>query len=124
MSRADRQSGAEAIVLTKALVRASDRLGISQKVLASIIGLSEASVSRMQNGSFILPPRPSKAFELAQLLLQLYELLDRLVAGDQNAAKAWLGAENLALRGRPIELIQRVRGLVEVIGYLRASSSR
>jgi|SRR5581483_3612776 len=113
----------EAVVLTKAIVRASERLGLSQKALASIIGLSEPTISRMRKGEFVLERGNGKAFELAQLLVQVWDLLDRLVAGDELAARAWLVADNSVLGGRPIDLIQTVRGLAEVIGYLRVRSS-
>ena len=114
----------EAIALTKATIRIADELGISQKTLASIIGLSEPTISRMRKGTFQIERGSGKAFELAQLLLQLFDLLGRLVSGDVTAAKAWLSADNTALGGRPIDLILSSLGLVRVVEYLRASSSR
>jgi hypothetical protein len=113
----------EAIVLTKAIVRASDKLAISQKLLASIIGLSGSTISRMRRGSYVLERDKGKAFELAQLLIQLYESLDAMVLGDERAAKAWLRTENLTLHSRPIDLIQRAQGLIEVVSYLRTRRS-
>lgn len=110
----------ESVVLTKAIMRVSDRLGISQQVLASALGLSESTVSRMRKGSFALQRGSGKAFELAQLLIRLYDLLDLIVAGDDAAARAWLAAENSTLQARPIDLIQRVQGLANVIRYLEA----
>lgn len=77
----------------------------------------------MRKGEFVLERGNGKAFELAQLLVQVWDLLDRLVAGDELAARAWLVADNSVLGGRPIDLIQTVRGLAEVIGYLRVRSS-
>lgn len=116
-------SNNEATTLTRAIVNIADRLEISQRTLASIIGLSEPTISRMRIGTFVLERDSGKAFELAQLLLEFYDLLDRLVAGDKTAAKAWLVSDNLALGGRPIDQIQKVLGLAETIGYLRARSS-
>jgi transcriptional regulator with XRE-family HTH domain len=113
----------EAVVLTKATIRVSDRLGISQKELASVVGLSESTISRMRKGSFALERSSNKAFELAQLLVRLYDLLDFIVVGDEAAARAWLTAENSTLQGRPVELIQRAQGLVNVISYLEARRS-
>jgi transcriptional regulator with XRE-family HTH domain len=112
----------EAVALTSAIVNIADRLEISQRALASIIGLSEPTISRMRKGTFVLERDIGKSFELAQLLLSIDDLLDEIIAGDRTAAKAWLVAENLALRGRPIDLIQSVQGLVEVNRYLRARS--
>jgi hypothetical protein len=113
----------EAVVLTKATIRVSDRLAISQKVLALVLGLSESTISRMRKGSFLLERGSNKAFELAQLLVRLHNLLDLIVAGDEAAARAWLTAENSTLQGRPMELIQRVQGLANVISYLEARRS-
>lgn len=117
--KARRGTREEGIALTQATIRVADRFGISQKVLASIIGLSESTVSRMQRGSFELERDNGKAFELAQLLLQLYDLLDRMVSGDQAAAKAWMRADNTMLQARPIDLIQHIQGLAHVVDYLR-----
>jgi transcriptional regulator with XRE-family HTH domain len=122
MRKVKPRSGDEAIVVTKAVLRGADRLEISQKVLASIIGLSEATISRMRRGEFAIERSAGKSFELALLFVQLFELLDQMVHGDQRAARAWLSAENSALRGHPVDLIQSVRGLVEIVGYLLTKS--
>jgi len=46
----------EGPVLTKAALRAAERLAVSNKALARIVGLSEASVSRMGSGAYTLAP--------------------------------------------------------------------
>lgn len=107
-------------VLTKATIRAADRLEVSQKALASIIGVSESVVSRMRNGSFALERNSGKSFELAALFIRLYRSLDAIVGGDEAVARAWLRSENTFLRSRPIDLIQKVQGLLDVIQYLDA----
>jgi uncharacterized protein (DUF2384 family) len=112
-------SGTEGAVLSKATIRAADKLDVSQKALASIIGVSEAVVSRMRKGSFELE-RESKPFELAVLFIRLYRSLDAIVGGDEAVARAWLKNPNTALRKRPLDLIQKVQGLLDVIHYLDA----
>jgi hypothetical protein len=107
-------------VLTKATIRAADKLDVSQKVLASIIGVSESVVSRMRNGAFALERNSGKSFELAALFVRLYRSLDAIVGGDEAVAKAWLKNENTALQSRPIDLMQKVQGLLDVIQYLDA----
>ena len=74
----------------------------------------------MRKGSFALGRSSGKAFELAQLVIRLYSSLDAIVVGDEAAAKAWLMSENRTLQGRPIELIQKVQGLADVVDYLEA----
>ncbi len=116
---AHRSPESEAAVVTKAVLRAAGRLGVSNKALASIIGLSEASVSRMGSGSFTLSGG-DKPFELSVLFLRLFRSLDALVDGDDAVARAWLRNENAALGGIPLTIIQSIPGLVHAVAYLDA----
>jgi hypothetical protein len=106
-------------VVTKAVLRAAGRLGVSNRVLAATVGLSEATVSRMGSGAYTLAPG-DKAFDLAVLFVRLFRGLDAIVHGDEAVARAWLRSENAALGGRPLELIQSVPGLVHAVSYLDA----
>lgn len=109
----------EAVLLTKAMLRAADRLAIKNAALAKILGLSGPTVSRMRNGKYRLE-RGQKPFELAALLVRLYRSLDGIVGGDDHVAADWLTNKNTALDGVPLELIQSVSGLANVIHYLDA----
>lgn len=109
----------EATVVTKAVLRAAERLGVTNRVLAGILGLSEATISRMGSGAYRLSPG-DKPFELAVLFLRLFRSLDAIVGGDQAAARAWLQSENTALGAAPVTLIPSLAGLVNVVGYLDA----
>ena len=109
----------EAVLLTNTVLRAADRLGIKNAALAKILGLSGPTVSRMRNGKYRLE-RGQKPFELAVLLVRLYRSLDGIVGGDDNVAAGWLTNKNTALEGVPLELIQSVSGLANVIHYLDA----
>jgi hypothetical protein len=113
----------EGLLVAKALLNAAERLGLSNRALARIVGLSEASVSRMGSGAFVLA-RENKAFELALLVIRLFRSLDSIVGGDEALARAWLRNENTALGGRPLSLIETVPGLVNVLGYLDARRAR
>lgn len=92
----------EATVLTKAVLRAAAHLGMSSKSRVTVIGVSEATVSRMRSGNYTLQ-RGQKSFELALLFLHFYRSLDAIVGGDQ-----------------PLTLIQTVSGLMNAIHYLDA----
>lgn len=109
----------KAAVVTKAVLRSAERLGLSNRVLGRIIGLSEASVSRMARGNFELG-EGEKPYELALLFIRLFRSLDAIVGGDEATARAWLRNENLALGGSPIAMIETVPGLVNVLAYLDA----
>lgn len=104
-------------VLTRATRRAAERLDLTQKDLAQIIGVSPATVSR-------LPHRPldpaAKEGELAVLFVRMFRSLDALVGGNVDSARKWLHAENRHLGGVPAQLIQTVAGLVDVVEYLDA----
>ena len=119
--RRTRPSAAEqAAVVTKAVVRAAERLALSNRVLAAVLGVSEATVSRMSKPSaqsYQLDPG-SKPYELAVLFVRLYRSLDTLVDGDVAAARAWLRNDNTAIGATPLSQISTVAGLVNVIGYL------
>ncbi len=106
-------------VLTKALLRAAGLLGLSSAVLARVLGVSEASVSRLGAGARTVDPE-SKEGELALLLVRVYRSLDALVGTDASQRNAWLHGHNRALNGRPVDLIQRADGLVNVVAYLDA----
>lgn len=107
----------EAAVLTKAVISAADQLGVSARSLSAILGVSEATVSRMRRSDFLLE-RGSKPFELGVLFVRLFRSLDAIVGGDQSVAKAWIRNSNVALDGRPLEKIATIAGLIDVIAYL------
>jgi hypothetical protein len=71
----------------------------------------------MRKGHYVLDPG-HKSFELALLFVRLYRSLDAMVAGDDAVAAAWLTSRNTALNGVPLEMIQSVSGLINVITYL------
>jgi hypothetical protein len=84
-----------------------------------VIGLSEATVSRLKKGDYVLDA-DQKPFQLAVLFIRLYRSLDALTGGDDEVSASWLSNSNDALHGIPIELVRSVSGLVNVISYLDA----
>jgi hypothetical protein len=106
-------------VLTKAVLRASNRLGFSARVLSAVIGLSEATISRMKRGDYVLEEN-SKAFELSALLVRVFRSLDAITGGDDAVSRSWMKNPNTVLGGPPIEKIATVAGLTDVIAYLDA----
>ena len=82
-----------------------------------ILGVSEATISRMRRGEY---PLENKPFELAIMFIRLYRSLDAVIGGDDAVAKSWLRNKNSALKEAPIDLIQSVSGLTDVIQYLDA----
>jgi uncharacterized protein (DUF2384 family) len=117
--KADAVTIKEAGVVTKATIRAADRLAIRSNVLCKIVGVSEATISRMRKGEYRLEPG-EKAFELAILFVRFYRSLDAIVGGSDSVAAQWIKNRNSGLDGVPLELIQTVAGLTNVIDYLDA----
>lgn len=110
------QAGA---VVTRAVIRAAEQLAVPGRILGNVIGVSEASVSRMKRGEFGLEPG-TKPFELGVLFVRLFRSLDAIVGGDGKVAALWLTHPNTALDAQPIEKLQTVSGLIDVIAYLDA----
>src|SRR5438094_10276102 len=107
-------------VVAKALVRAAQRLGVSQAELADVLGTSAASVSRTFGGERPIAPDSAEGRH-ALLFLRLFRSLDTLVGGDAGMARLWLSATNRHLGGHPpLALIRTTPGLVRVADYLDA----
>ena len=113
----------ESVVLSKAFLRASARLGLAQKDQAQLLGLSAASLSRLARGERKVDV-DGKEGELALLLVRLYRSLDALTGGDEAKNRKWLHAENHHLGGKPSELMRSIQGLVHVVEYLDAMRGR
>jgi uncharacterized protein (DUF2384 family) len=113
----------EATVLSKAVVRAARLLAFSQRGLARILGVSEATASRLFAGHYLLSPERAKEWELALLLVRLFRSLDALW-GHGEAAHSWLTSNNVALAARPVDLVHSVEGLVRVVNYLDNARGR
>lgn len=104
-------------VLTKAVFRASEDLGLTQRDLAQLLGLSQATVSRLPRR--LLDPA-SKEGEIALLFLRLHRSLDAIIGGDAAKSRRWLHAPNQHVSGVPASLIMTISGLVRVVEYLDA----
>lgn len=105
--------------LTRAVRRAAERLQISKALLASILGVSLANITRLYSGEYILDQK-CKEWDFALLFVRAFRSLDSIVNNDETA-RVWLNNQNLALNARPIDLIKQTEGLVRVVQYLDTS---
>lgn len=108
-----------AAVLSKAVIRAADRLAIARGTLGAILGVSPATISRLYAGEYRLDAR-RKEWEHAVLLVRVFRSLDAIV-GNEETARRWLTSENTGLSARPIDLLVKSEGLVRVAHYLDAT---
>ncbi len=109
--------------LSKAVVRAADFLGLNQAALADVLGVSRPTASRLVGGLYQLEQGRAKEWELALLFVRVFRSLDAIV-GHGDSARSWMKGENVALGGRPIDLIRSAEGLVRTIHYLDAARGR
>ncbi len=106
-------------VLGKALERAAQRLEVSDRELAAVLGVSPSSVSRLSRGLRAIDPE-SKEGELALLFLRVFRSLDGLLGGDAEQSRRWLRAYNHHVAAVPADLLQTAQALVRVADYLDA----
>lgn len=109
-------------ILSRALVRAARIAGLTQRDLARVLGISEATATRIARGRSIDPD--SKEGELAVLFLRMFRSLDAILGGHEENMRRWMHAENLHVRGVPAEMIESVTGLLHVVEYLDAVRGR
>ena len=122
-SRAPSVKESDNKLLTSAISKIARFWGLSNIKLSSVLGLSEATISRLRSGKTFLDPA-SKSFEAGQFLLRLFRSLDALMGSDDDAAKSWLASHNLDLEARPIDLIDSFKGLLTVCDYVDAHRAR
>lgn len=106
-------------ILTEATVNAAQALELSSAELARILGVSEATVSRMRHGRYQLDPA-SKAWEIALLLIRLYRGLGAIMGHDHTVMLQWIDNPNTDLGEPPRTMLRRIDGLAEVVAYLDA----
>jgi len=105
-------------VIAKAVFNAALNLGIKQRELGDIIGVSETTVSRMKGGGYSLPGKPK---ELAVCLVRVFRSLDAIAGSDPDTILGWMNNPNTDLNAVPRELIQTASGLIDVMNYLDAA---
>ena len=101
-------------VLGTAVLRASERMGLSRTDLARVIGRDRSSISR----SGVDPD--SKAGELAKILIRCYRALAVMVDDNPEQIREWLSTRNGHTGGIPEQQLQSVAGLISVSEYLDA----
>jgi len=111
-------------VLSQAVVEAAARLQLRTGVLRAVLGISQPTASRLLHGQYRIPPE-SKTWELAALFVRLYRALFAMVGGNDELARAWLESPNRAFGDRPpLEVIQRIDGLLHACEYVDAHRAR
>lgn len=112
-----------AAVLTEAVVRVASFWDLSDHQLAAMLGVSAAAVCQLREGEFEVE-HGSQALVAGQYLVRLFNALDALMGGDDQAARDWLRTPNLDLGQAPIDLLTTSTGLSRVCDYVDAFRAR
>ena len=78
-----------AVVLSKAVARAAERLNVSRSQLAKVLGVSPSTVTRLYAGDYQLEQH-RKEWEFALLFVRLFRSLDSIV-GEESTARSPCG---------------------------------
>ncbi|WP_045858085.1 antitoxin Xre/MbcA/ParS toxin-binding domain-containing protein [Teredinibacter purpureus] len=116
----------DSAIVANGLTEACKHLGITQDQIATAIGVSRTTITRIKkrahdnldDAAFASNGKP---FELALLVIRVYRSLYAILGGNQAAMKHWMNTDNQHLANeRPVDLIQSTLGIGRVIGYLDA----
>ena len=118
-ARHSRSFPLEEQVLSKAILRVKEGLGLKQNELSDIIGHSTSEISRLCNGTTFLSPN-TKEGECALLLIKIYRNLGALLGEDPKQYQEWFKSYNHHLGDKPINLAKKITGLAEIDAYLAA----
>lgn len=112
----------KAAVLTKATLRAAAALELTTGELATVLGLPEAEVEQLMQGSRAIDPHSPEGQQAIELV-RMFLTLDVLVGGDAQRRRAWFNSYDHALGGVPREMIQLPKGVLDVADYLENIST-
>ena len=107
------------LVLTKAICNLSKYYSLSGKDLSDIIGVSESSATRINQGKKFISSN-TKEGEICLLLLRVYRSLNAMLGNNHEKAKLWLNSKNKYFNKKPIDEIKTISGLISVLNYLDA----
>ena len=90
----------------------SERLGVAQSLLASVLGVSSSTLQRRRGGRFDVA-ESGRIYQLEKLVV-----LAEAAVGDGKDARRWLTTPNPNLGATPLELARTAPGIEAVTRYL------
>ena len=106
------------VVLAKAVLKASEQLGLKQKGLVNVLGIHRTFISRLKRNPKLSPS--SKQGELALMLIRVAQSLSALTGGNEVWIKRFMHSQNRVTSGIPAKQIETVQGLTTVLRYVEA----
>lgn len=110
-------------VMTRALLRASARLGLRREQLAAATGLTLQEIAAFDCDAQRLDPADPRWGDCV-LLIRLCKALEEFAAGDPVAMRTWMLEFNEDLRDVPAGMLARPRQLAEVVAHLERCRAR
>lgn len=102
------------VVLSKAVLLAAEKLGLSIDQLAQVLGVDHTAIINMGVDPV------SKPGQQALLLIRVFQSLYVLNGGDVEAIQTFMRSPNRMTAGIPVEQIQKDHGLVQVLECIQA----
>lgn len=110
-------------IMTRALLRAADRLAIGRERLAQVTGLGLNEIAALRQGTLKLDPN-DKRWETCVLLVRLCGALHEGMGGDDAAMKEWMAGYCEALDAVPAVMLTegRLKDLVHHLEHYQTSA--
>ena len=105
-------------VLAKAVLSASEQLGLKQAELASVLGVHRTAISRLKQKQSLDPT--SKQGEIALLIIRIARALFALTGGDTDWIKHFMRTHNTITGAVPAKQIASIQGLMTVVQFVDA----
>jgi len=118
MSALLQQKPTPEVVLAKAIINASEQLGLKQSEVAEAIGMHRTAFSRLKSNPTLDPK--SKEGELALLVIRIARALFALTGGDKHWIKHFMRSQNKMTGGIPALQIANIEGLMSVLRFVDA----
>lgn len=118
MSTLEHASPTQQAVLAKALLSASEQLGLKQAELASVLGVHRTAISRLKQKQALDPL--SKQGEIALFVIRIARALFALTGGDAEWIKHFMRTHNTVTGAVPAKQITSIQGLMTVAQFVDA----
>ncbi len=118
MSALERTRPTQESVLAKAILNASEQLGLKQVELAAVLGVHRTAISRLKQNQSLDPL--SKQGEIALLVVRIARALFALTGGDLEWIKHFMRTHNNVTGDIPAKQIQSIQGLMTVLQFVDA----
>ena len=110
---------ADAEKLTDDFFEVTNSLGLSNRVIAEILGVSESTISRAKKRGSYFTQTHRHQWIIAELLIQACRELTRIYDHPRKE-KHWFTTYNHELRALPINILHTIEGLIEVVRHLES----